>query len=82
MVFEEIKEDEDAKDAFIHKSERILTTMSSEYMELIRAIFWDQRPRAHENLHSTMQYTLPTRYFFQENLKFCKILEKSLVGLE
>jgi hypothetical protein len=56
--------------------------MSSEWMDLVRAIFWDNRPRVHENLHSTMQYTMPTRYFFEENMRFSKVLDKSLTGLE
>jgi len=56
VEFEEFQEDENAKDAFINKNERIMYKMNSDKSEIIQTIFWDERPLPHENLHSTMQY--------------------------
>ena len=50
-------------------------------MNMIQIVFYDQRPNVEKNLHSTNMILSPVRYFFEENMKFCNVLDKVLIGL-
>ena len=63
------------------ETDKVLFDNRSEYMNMIRQIFWDKRTNVSEKLHSTIMNILPTHYFYRESLKFCHILDKSLIGI-
>ncbi|KAL4453134.1 hypothetical protein ABPG74_015365 [Tetrahymena malaccensis] len=80
LLAKNIDIDDDSAD-FTQSPDLKVYDSSSDFMNLIRVIFWDSRPKVEESLHSTIAILNPNRYFFNQFLRFGSILEKGLIGM-
>ncbi|KRX01591.1 hypothetical protein PPERSA_01494 [Pseudocohnilembus persalinus] len=82
IVLQKTVELDDVIEYFPNIPDKILYDNSSDFMKVIQTIFWDNRPKLRQNIHSTNINMQVTRSFFNEQLKTCQVLDRALVGLQ